>query len=485
MALFLGVDVGTQGTKALVYDADGGRVLGRGAAAYGLLPATAPGAAEQDPRTWIAAMKAAAAQALQCPGVDRRAVRGIGVSGQQHGCVALDARGQVLRPAKLWCDTETAPEAAELSQRLGRPIPAGFTASKVLWLKRREPQHFARLRRVLLPHDYVNLHLTGAALAEAGDASGTGYFDPVRRDYDLEACAAIDGSFAQCLPPLIGPDQAAGSLRPEVARRLELPPGCIVAPGSGDNMLSALGAGAVAEGVLVLSLGTSGTLFGHSARPLLDPEGLIAPFCDATGGWLPLLCTMNCTTVAEEVRRAFGGGLEALTVEAEREPAGCEGVSFLPYLAGERAPNWPHASAALLGLRPGHLRRGLLFRAALEGATFALREGLERLRALGMPVAEIRLVGGGSRNRLWRQIVADVFGVPLRIPAEAESAALGGALQAAAVAGGAAVGAFVRSAAVPMEDAIVVPRAEATASYDAARAAFRAGGQALFDRLQR
>nr|MBC8329061.1 xylulokinase [Planctomycetota bacterium] len=383
MALFLGLDAGTQGAKALVYDAEAGRVVGRGASAYGLLPAREPGEAEQHPYTWVEGVEAAIAQALADPAVDARAIRGLAVSGQQHGFVALDERGEVLRPAKLWCDTSTAAEAAELSRTLGRPLPAGYTASKVLWLKRHEPEHFARLRTALLPHDYLNLHFTGTAVAEAGDASGTGYFDPERREWDARAANAIDAGLLAMLPPLIGPDQPAGRIRPELAARLGLPEDLLVAPGSGDNMMSALGAGAVADGVLVMSLGTSGTLFARSPRPVIDPEGQIAPFCDATGAWLPLLCTMNCTTVTEEVRAAFGLGLDELTALAEAVPPGCDGLSFLPYLAGERSPDWPRASGVLHGLRAGGLRPGPLFRAAMEGASFALLLGHERLRRFG------------------------------------------------------------------------------------------------------
>lgn len=478
MGLFLGLDVGTQGTKALVYDAAGGRVVARGAAAYGLLPPAAPGAAEQHPQTWLDGLCAALRQALA--GVERRALRGIGVSGQQHGCVALDARDQVLRPAKLWCDTATAAEAAELSQRLGRPVPAGFTASKLLWLKRHEPQHFARLHRVLLPHDYVNFWLTGRAVAEAGDASGTGYFDPRARAYDAAACAAIDANLAERLPPLVAADAPIGTLAPAVAEQLDLPPGLPVAPGSGDNMMSALGAGAVREGVLVLSLGTSGTLFGYAPQPVLDPAGWIAPFCDATGGGLPLLCTMNCTTAAEEVRQAFGADHATLTAEAAAVAPGCDGLQFLPYLAGERAPNWPHASGALLGLRGGGLQRGRLYRAALEGATLALRQGSDHLARLGVRLEELRLVGGGAKNALWRQIAADVFAVPVQLPAEAETAALGAALQAAAVVQGIPVRRFVAACGTPLAAAAVEPRAAAVRAYAAALAQFGARGRALF-----
>lgn len=480
MPLFLGLDIGTQGAKALVYDDERGAVVGRGAHPFELLPIERPGAAEQEPGMWIEGAEHALRQALSCEGVDPLAVCGVGVSGQQHGFVALDADDRVLRPAKLWCDTETAAEARELSQELGRSIPAGFTASKILWFKRHEPDRYARLRRVLLPHDYMNLHLTGRAVMEAGDASGTGFFDAAERRFDQRAMQSIDPDLGACLPPLVGPDEAIGVVREPVAEALGLARGVQVAPGSGDNMLSALGAGAVEPGTLVISLGTSGTLFGHARDPILDPEGVIAPFCDATGGGLPLLCTMNCTTVTEEVRAAFDMSLEQLTDLASREPAGCAGMSFLPYLCGERVPDWPQASGVIHGLRAGSLRPGLLFRAAMEGASLALLCGHARFRELGLEAAEIRLVGGGSRNPLWRQIIADAFGVPIRLPQEQESAALGAALQAAAVYARTPVGEYVRARGIPLEAQGVEPDQCAGRAYSEAFERFQRLGVTLF-----
>ena len=215
MALHLGVDVGTQGTKALVYDSEVGAVVGRGGGSYGLIEGLAAGACEQDPATWVEAVREAVREALT--GIDAGAVEGLGVSGQQHGFVALDSAHEVIRPAKLWCDTETAPEAEELSRETGVPTPAGFTASKILWLKRHEPESFSRLAHVLLPHDYINLVLTGELAMECGDASGTGFFDPLTRTFSEERMAAIDDGLAAWLPELIQPDQAVGGLREEWA----------------------------------------------------------------------------------------------------------------------------------------------------------------------------------------------------------------------------------------------------------------------------
>ncbi|MFN0007625.1 MAG: xylulokinase, partial [Planctomycetota bacterium] len=425
--LFLGLDVGTQGTKGLLLDAERGEIVARASSSYGLIEGLPPGACEQHPDTWIDALRRVAAELFTY----RERVAGVGISGQQHGLVLLDREGAVLRPAKLWCDTSTAEEARELSERLGRRVPVGYTASKVLWSARREPDLWARAASVLLPHDYVNHRLTGARVAEAGDASGTGWFDPVARRYDLAAAAEIDGRLPDLLPRLLEAGEPAGTLSRAGAELLGLREGILVAAGSGDNMASAVGSGATRESVLTVSLGTSATIFGFRASPAIDPRGLIAPFCDATGGWLPLLCLMNATGVTEEVRRATGLDHEALTSAAEAVESGCGGVRWLPYLAGERVPDLPHATGALLGLRTGSLSPGVLYRAAIEGVAINLAWGFERMRALGISAESARVVGGASRNRLWLRILADALGIPLTPLAEPESAALGAAILAA------------------------------------------------------
>ena len=463
MAPALGIDLGTQGAKALVVDATTGAVLGRGSAPLGL-DAPRPGAAEQHPDAWWDAIVRAVRHALACEGVDPARIASIGVSGQQHGLVALDGADRPVHPAKLWCDTECSAEASALSARLGRRVPAGFTAPKLPWLRAHRPEAFARIRRVLLPHDWVNLRLTGDAFTDPGDASGTGWLDVASRTNDRAAMDLVDPALHGWVPRIVPADAVAGTLRAEAAAELGLRPGIAVAPGSGDNMMSALGAGAVDHGTLVVSLGTSGTVFGASDAPVVDPEGLVAAFCDATGRWLPLVCTMNCTVVTEEVRAAFGMPHARLAELAAAEPAGAHGVSFLPYLQGERVPDWPRATGALLGLRPGLMRPGVVYRAALEGATFALLHGARRLAALGVAARELRVVGGASRNALWRQVLADAFDAPLRFPAEPESAALGAAMQGAAVAGGVRVADFIRAHPPAMHAETVRPRPESVAA---------------------
>lgn len=425
--LFLGLDVGTQGTKALVVD-DEGTILARGRQDYGLIEGLPPGAAEQHPRTWIDAVQVVAAQLWST--VDPKHIRGVGVSGQQHGLVVLDAGGEVVRPAKLWCDTATATEAKELSERFGRPVPTGFTASKILWLMRHEPQNWQRVRRVLLPHDYVNWRLSGEAFMEAGDASGTGLFDPEKRCFAEADVAALDPALGDLLPPLRPPDQPGGRLSAAGARLLGIPEGTMVAVGGGDNMMSAIGSGATEAGICVLSLGTSGTVFTRLDVPFLDPKGWIAPFCSSDGGWLPLLCVMNLTGVTEAVQQAFGADREKLTAAAAEVPPGCDGLLWLPYLQGERVPDLPQATGTLVGMRAGSLRPAVLYRAAMEGTSLNLAVGFTHMQKLGVTCEELRVAGGAAANPLWRQVLADCLGTPIRRLVEAESAAFGAAVQA-------------------------------------------------------
>ncbi len=425
---FLGIDVGTQSTKALVIDADTGEVVSRGAVAYGLIEGLPKGHMEQHPETWIDAIRGAARQALH--GMDPAAVLGVGVSGQQHGAVVLDEQSRVVRPAKLWCDTSTAAEAAQLSRALGREIPAGFTASKLAWTRDHEPRLWAKARHVLLPHDYVNFRLTDARTMECGDASGTGFFDSAARAFDARACAAIDARLLSMLPSLVAAGEPAGTLSAAGATLLGLCEGTLVSAGGGDNMMAAIGSGAAHSGVAVISLGTSGTVFARCDAPVVDPDGLIAPFCSSDGAWLPLLCVMNLTGVTETVRALTGMSHAALTAAAQAVPSGSDGLMWLPFLQGERVPNLPDATGQLVGMRGDNLTAGHLYRAALEGTSCNLALGAARLQRLGVPLVDVRLCGGAANNSLWQRILANLIGAPVRVVAETEAAALGAAIQA-------------------------------------------------------
>jgi xylulokinase len=439
MSLYLGVDSGTQSVKVVALDVGTGRVVAEARAPHHLISGLPAGHMEQHPQEWVDAMETAIGEvALR---IDRARVRGIGVSGQQHGFVPLDAQGRVIRPAKLWCDTSTAEECAILTRKLGGaaavirktglPFLPGYTAPKVLWLKRREPAHFKRLRHILLPHDYLNFHLTGNYFMEFGDASGTGFLDVRKRTWSAAAMGAVDARIAECLPALSASHEPCGVLRPDLAARHGFPKETIVSAGGGDNMMGAIGTGNVVPGAVTASFGTSGTIYAFCRKPVVDPSGEIAAFCSSTGGWLPLLCTMNVTGVTEQVRALFGWSVADLEKAASGVPAGSDGLTLLPYLDGERTPNLPTGTGVYFGLNRTTLVQGHLGRAAIEGATLGMNYGLRRLAALGIRPREIRLTGGGARSPLWRQIAADIFGVPVVAMAEDESAALGGALQAA------------------------------------------------------
>jgi xylulokinase len=435
----IGIDSGTQGTKALIVDVRSGRVLGRGKAAHTMVTGLGPGASEQDPSVWVAASERALASALGEARIEPRKVVAIGVSGQQHGFVPLDARGRVIRPAKLWNDTSTIRETDEIVAslggrggaiaRLGIAPAVGFTASKILWLRRREPKRYAKLATVLLPHNYLNHWLTGRAHMEYGDASGTGLMDVRRLRWDEAAVAAIDPDLGPKLPPLEHPREPVGLMKRAVADRFGFER-VLVASGGGDNMMGAIGSGNVRAGVCTLSLGTSGTVYAYAARPFVDPEGEIAAFCDSTGGWLPLLCTMNVTNTTEIVKGLFGlnnAGLERL---GRRAGPGAGGLLFLPFVDGERVPVLPFSSAVLFGLDRGTFEAAHIVRAVMEGTVLDLGYGFARMRALGLRPREIRATGGGAKSRLWLQIVADVLGTPVVSLKEAEAAAYGAALQA-------------------------------------------------------
>jgi xylulokinase len=440
MALFLGVDSGTQSTKVLIID-EQGNLVARGQAHYDLIEGLGVGHKEQHPQTWIDALHHACHDAINGGRIDTKEIVALGVSGQQHGFVPLDAKGAVIRPAKLWCDTATAPEADEIIARTGgldalleltgNGLPAGFTASKILWLKKHEPENYKRLATVLLPHDYINFHLTDRKRMEYGDASGTGLLDVRTRRWSEPVINAIDPALAGKLPPLQHSAEPCGRLRGGLAVQLGMNDSVLVSAGGGDNMMGAIGTGNVQPGIVSLSLGTSGTVYAYSQSPIIDAgHGEIAAFCDSTGAWLPLLCTMNVTVATELVKKTWKLDNNQLAGAAASVPAGAGGLVLLPYFEGERTPNVPDGTGVWFGYRESTHTAGHFARAAMEGATLGLAYGFQRLVSLGIRPREIRLTGGGSKSPLWRQIAADVFGVPVVCTTEPEGAALGAALQA-------------------------------------------------------
>jgi len=451
MSTVLGIDLGTQHLKAVVYDADARQIRASVTSPLALCQRD-DGTAEQSADWWVEALSDALSQ------IDRELkmdVAAIGVSGQQHGFVPINKGGDVLAPVKLWCDTSTERECAEImaasggAERCiasaGNPILPGYTASKVLWLKRHQRTLYDEMDCILLPHDYLNFYLTGERCMEAGDASGTGFLNVRDRSWSRELLSAIDPErdLAECLPTLRLNNDAIGVLRPAVAETTGLPAGVPVSIGGGDNMMGAIGTGNVVEGRLTMSLGTSGTVYAFSKKPVIDPAGQIAAFCSSNGGWLPLMCTMNCTVSTELVRRVLGADIDDFEMYVARAPRGSGGILTLPFFNGERTPNLPDGKGCLVGIDTQNATPENIMRSAMEGATFALKYGINELKKLGVEAGEIVLTGGGSNSPTWRQLVADICASRVAVLEQEEGAAFGAAMQALGLLSGQPVESFV------------------------------------------
>ncbi len=435
----LGIDCGTQSLKTVALDGVTGEVLASGSRTYGMVEGLPAGHLEQDPELWWNALRETVAEVLEVLGPRRGEVAALGVSGQQHGFVPLDARHRVIRPAKLWCDTSTGAQCEEIRSALGgreaviglvgNDMLPGFTAPKILWLRQNEPANYARLAHVALPHDFLNLRLTGNLRMEYGDASGTALLEVRRRIWSPEVCAAIDPALRDKLPSVGSSREACGLLREDL-RREWLLGDVTVSAGGGDNMMAAIGTGNVQRGAVTASLGTSGTIFACVAEPVVDPAGEIAAFCDSNDGWLPLLCTMNVTVATELFRKMFDWDHARMDREVLSIPPGADGLLFLPYLQGERTPNLPDGCGVLHGMHTSNITPAHVARAVMEGVTLGMAYGLRRMESLGVRPDVIRLTGGGSNSPVWRQLCADIFGYPVVTLRSSEGAALGAAIQA-------------------------------------------------------
>lgn len=441
MALYAGIDCGTQGTKVVIVDDQHGTILGNGSAPHALI-SDASGRREQQAEWWITALKEAFHQAVAAAGIDPAQIAALAVSGQQHGFVALDEAGEVLHTVKLWCDTSTAEENAWLLAQLGGEegslaqlgltLATGYTASKILWFRQQHPELWQRLATMLLPHDYLNFWLTGERRAEYGDASGSGLFDIRQRCWDRRTVELIDnsGRLWRALPPLVSAEQPVGIVCERAIQALGLRAGTLVASGGGDNMMAAIGTGNIQPGMLTMSLGTSGTLFSCADSPVVADSAMIAGFCSSSNGWFPLICTMNVTSASTAVQNLLQQDVVAFNRALEEAEPGAGGMLMLPFFNGERVPELPGARASLHNLDSNNFTPANLCLAVVEGATYGLRYGLDLFRQQGIEVSEIRLTGGGANSPRWRQIVADVMNCPVVCPQEKESAALGAAIQA-------------------------------------------------------
>jgi xylulokinase len=455
MSAFLGIDIGTSGTKTLAVD-ETGKVLADATETYPCYHPQ-PLQSEQDPEDWWRATVTTVRAAIKKARLKPADVKAIGLSGQMHGSVFLDKRQQVIRRALLWNDQRTAAECEEIERRAGgrrrliklvaNPALTGFTAPKILWLRNHEPRNFDRLSKVLLPKDEIRRRLTGEFATEVSDASGMLLLDVARRDWSKTLLSKLEldiGLLARCYES----EDVTGTLTRQAATELGLSTECLVVGGAGDCAAGAVGNGIVSQGVVSTSIGTSGVMFAHSDEVKIDPEGRIHTFCHAVRGkWHMMGVTLSaggslqwfrnqlCQAEMAAARTTGQDPYETLTREAAGVAAGSEGLFFLPYLSGERTPHAdPAARGCFIGLTLAHTR-GHLVRSIMEGVAYSLRDCLEIIRGLGVSARQIRASGGGARSQLWRQVQADVFGQKVVTLNAEEGAAYGVALLAAVGAG--------------------------------------------------
>lgn len=418
MTLIAGVDSSTQSVKVVVRDVDSGELVRSARGVH-------PDGTEVDPKFWAEAIDGVLAGSLD-------GVSAIAVGGQQHGMVALDERGEVVRPALLWNDTRSAADAADLVAEGGGPqywadavgsVPvAAFTISKLRWLARNEPENAKRTAQVLLPHDWLTWRLLGSpavAVTDRGDASGTGYFSPTTNEYRRDLLELALGH-VPVVPRVAGPSEAVG----------ETASGIVVAPGTGDNMAAGLALG-LEPGDVAISLGTSGTAFARSTTPSADASGFVAGFADATGEFLPLVCTLNAARIITSTAEFLGLSPDAFGELALTAEPGAGGLTLLPYFDGERTPNLPDARGSIHGVTRSNFTQANLARAAIEGMLCGMADAVDALIAQGVRPKRLLLIGGAAKNSAVQAIAAELFGVPVAVPADGEYVADGAARQAA------------------------------------------------------
>lgn len=435
---FLGIDVGTTGSRAVLIDA-GGKVVACETAEHPAFATPQIGWAEQPPEDWWDACVIVIRKILQT--VSAESIGAIGFSGQMHGSVLLDKDDRPLRPALMWCDQRTSKQCRQITETLGaeglielvsNPAVTGFTLPKILWVREVEPDIWRKVRTILLPKDYARLRLTGDRASDVADSAGTLLFDVRNRKWSNKMLETFEIA-PELLPKVYESFEPTGIVSDQAAEETGLKPGTLVVAGAGDNAAGALGMGVTRPGTVSATIGTSGVVFGVTAEPRMDPQGRIHTLCHAIPDrWHNTGVTLAAGYSFTWFRENLGGGMSyaELSDEAESSPAGSDGAIWAPYLMGERAPHLdPNARAAFIGLTAGHSRAHLV-RAVLEGVAFSLRDSLEIFKELGAPIERIRLGGGGAKSRLWRQIQADVYGQPVEILEADEGAAFGSAILA-------------------------------------------------------
>jgi xylulokinase len=445
-AFWLGIDIGTGGSRALLIDEDGS-VRADFTAPHEDMTMHRPLWAEQRPENWWDAAKNAIRGVLRKDGVKGEQIRSIGLSGQMHGLVILDDGGVVIRPSLIWCDQRSQRQVDSINETLGpqnvlaftaNPVLTGFTLPKLLWVRDNEPQHFERVRKVLLPKDYVRYRLTGEFASEVSDASGTALFDVVNRRWSAEMCGGLKIPM-DWLPRVYESPEVTGTISAAAAAATGLKAGTPVVGGGGDQAASAVGNGIVRSGIVSCTIGTSGVVFAHTDSPAYDPGGRVHTFCHAVPGkWHVMGVTQGAGLSLQWFRNQLVPGVDydTLTDEAAQSPCGAQGLFWLPYLMGERTPHLDATCrAAWVGLTAKHSRADLI-RAVLEGVAFSQKDCLEIIEQIGVPVSKVRLSGGGAKSAFWRQMFADVFNQPVATLETQEGSAYGAALLALAGAHG-------------------------------------------------
>jgi xylulokinase len=468
MSVLVGLDVGTGGARAVAVD-ESGRVVAEASSEYPL-HTPRPGWTEQDPADWWEGAR----EVLGKVASEAGKVGGIGLTGQMHGSVFLDDSDRVIRPALLWNDQRTQEQCDGITRSVGEerlisiagnPALTGFQAPKIVWLREEEPENYGRISRVLLPKDYVRLLLTGEYATDASDASGTLLLDVRARDWSAEILDALQIP-REWMPEVYEGPENTGALREDVAGDLGLPSGIPVAAGGGDNAAAAVGTGIVGRGLVNSSVGTSGVLFAHANEFDPDPSGRLHAFCHAVPGAYHLMgVTLSAGGSLSWWRETLGGDYDELVGAASDVPPGSEGLVFLPYLSGERTPHLdPGARGAFFGLTARH-GAAHMTRAVMEGVIFSLRDSLEIMRELGVPIADVRATGGGARSALWRRLQADIYNTPVRRTVADEGPAYGAALLAG-VASGTYADVDEASSVVELREEITEPDGERSKTYE-------------------
>jgi xylulokinase len=437
---FLGMDVGTGGTRAVVVDA-AGKVMGAASCEHAPFRAEHPGWAEQDPEDWWRAAKEAIRGALAVTLEPREPIAAIALTGQMHGAVMLDEAGEVLRPALIWCDTRTQPQCDWLNEKIGynrlieltcNPALPNFTLTKLLWVKTHQPDIFAKIRHVMCPKDYVRYRLTGEFAIDVQEASGTLLLDVTHRRWSREV-AEVAGIPMSWLPKVYESPEICARISEKAAELTGLGPGAPVAAGAGDQGAGAVGMGILQPGSVSATIGTSGVVFAATAEPTKDPKGRIHTFCHAVPGrWHVMGVTQSAGLSLHWLREAFfpGQSYDKLSDGAANVPAGCDGLLWAPYLLGERTPHLdPEVRAAFTGIGVEHTAAHFV-RAVQEGVAYSLQDSFTLFQELGIPVSAIRLGGGGARGALWRKIQAGIYGQPVEVLTAEEGGAFGCALMA-------------------------------------------------------